>query len=180
MSALDILLRVGFVIFGIGIVAWPLFKTLKNNRANPVRFGEISLDLSPDPIKVFLPMPSERANARKHYMAAAKEKRDYFDACNLFLMETHQTVPHQLVFVRYNVHLETGRAMDFDNLVARTKWPIDFLVERGFLVNDDPKHFWPYQLPTQEIIYKKNIQRFIYFSFWEVDGIWDSIMVEES
>ena len=40
--------------------------------------------------------------------------------------------------------------MDGDGLVSRAKWPVDWLVKRGYLVDDSPIYL-EWVMPTQEI-----------------------------
>ena len=41
--------------------------------------------------------------------------------------------------------------MDPDNLVARLKWPLDFLVHAGFIADDSPKVIKFAGIPAQRI-----------------------------
>jgi len=41
--------------------------------------------------------------------------------------------------------------MDHDNLAARMKWPQDYLVKAGFIVDDDPAHLEWAGFPEQFI-----------------------------
>jgi hypothetical protein len=45
---------------------------------------------------------------------------------------------------------------DADNLAALLKWPLDWLVSRGWWQNDDARTAWPSQYPTQEIASKQD------------------------
>ena len=62
--------------------------------------------------------------------------------------------------VKLSFILQLGNRMDDDNALARCKWPVDWLVSRGYLVDDKPAHC-RMTIPEQIITRKKTEQRLV-------------------
>lgn len=105
---------------------------------------------------MILPMPPNRGNTRGHTRFQTSAKNKYFALCDsLFhqqgyypfrLPPLEKTTWHAEFFVKQKTNL-----MDFDNMVARLKWPFDYLKLRKLIVDDSWDKFWPNQLPTQQV-----------------------------
>lgn len=87
------------------------------------------------PLLLTLPLPANRANSRWHYMTESRIKRHYYDQC---LVRYAKLPKVTLERARVTVRLYVHQKMDDDNLMARLKWPVDWLVIRGFIVDDKP------------------------------------------
>lgn len=112
-------------------------------------------------IEFVFPLPPNRANDSKGWRARKYGKDRYLKSCEpeLFIKKLKcRGIPW--TSVQWTAHFGVGRLNDFDNLVARCKWPLDALVRYGFLLDDSPGLCWPYALMTQELVKKKS-DRFI-------------------
>ena len=112
----------------------------------------------PDVAEFVFPLPVNLANSRMHWRAKYAAKKSWMDRTDMLvltkLIPSPPTEPWQKAVV--TVHLAMGNTMDFDNMVARCKWAIDWLVTRGYLLNDNPKCLRWSAMPTQEIVRKPN------------------------
>ena len=99
-------------------------------------------------MKLTLPLPPNRGNARWHWRTENKLKNEYYDLC-LFSVRVRRpmSMPDRM---RITVKLFTWSQMDTDNLMARLKWPVDFLVRRGYIRDDSPDAL-TWEMPTQAI-----------------------------
>ena len=118
-------------------------------------------------MKLTLPLPPNRANAREHWRATHKKKVAYYAKAERALRgqcewvmdmgtgrprvraERPCTKPMRLTATLY-----VWAKMDRGNLVARLKWLEDALVNYGLLV-DDNEEWLDLQMPTQ-VIDRKN------------------------
>lgn len=128
---------------------------------------------------IVLPVPPNRANDRSHWMKVMGEKQAYFAQCEkyiiaqckkgwtflgydtsaLYMVQRQSKLP--LEFVEWDGSMDVQRMHDFDNLVARFKWPLDALVKNGIIVNDDWKHCRPRSFPTQVLKSKRKDDRVV-------------------
>lgn len=125
---------------------------------------------------ITLPLPPNMANARYqgHWRSKKRRRLQYLDfadataailhtarrpkpiGCEQWRIDAPQiTDPARLSFVLY-----VGNRMDDDNALARCKWPIDWLVANGYLVDDKPAHC-RMTIPEQIITRKKTEQRVV-------------------
>ena len=118
-------------------------------------------------MKLTLPLPPNRANAREHYWVTHKKKKTYYAKAELALRgqcawvmnmatgrprvraERPCTKPMRLAATLY-----VWAKMDQGNLVARLKWLEDALVNYGLLV-DDNEEWLDLQMPKQ-VVERKN------------------------
>lgn len=61
----------------------------------------------------------------------------------------HQPMETVRVTARFFLSAK-AKLLDWDNLMARCKWPIDFLKERGLIVDDGPTQVVWTGIPTQQ------------------------------
>ena len=104
-------------------------------------------------MKLILPLPPNRANAREHWEKTHRKKKEYYEAAEVAIMtQCRSNVPP----VRWTLTatLYVWAKMDLDNLVARLKFPLDCLVRTGVLVDDNEK-WLDLQMPKQ-VIDRKN------------------------
>lgn len=104
------------------------------------------------------PLPVNLANSRLHWRTKHAAKKTWMSRVDLLvsakLIPSPPSEPwHKAILT---VHIATGNTMDADNMVSRCKWAIDWLVTRGYLLNDDPKCLRWSGMPTQEIVRKPN------------------------
>ena len=86
-------------------------------------------------VKLTLPLPMNRANARWHWATEMRIKRSYYDKCLVRYGKIPKTTMQRAkISVKFFLH----QKMDDDNLRGRLKWPLDWLVIRGFIKNDSP------------------------------------------
>ncbi len=104
-------------------------------------------------MKLILPLPPNRANAREHWRVTQKNKERYYETAEVAIMtQCRSNVPP----VRWTLTatLYVWAKMDLDNLVARLKFPLDCLVRTGVLVDDNEK-WLDLQMPKQ-VVDRKN------------------------
>lgn len=87
-------------------------------------------------MKLILPLPPNRANARWHWRQELRLKNDYYLRCRAAAPPPRDTIEHCRIHATFFLH----NLMDHDNLAARMKWPQDYLVREQFIVDDDPGH----------------------------------------
>ena len=112
-------------------------------------------------VKLTLPLPPNRANAREHWRVTNRKKKQYYVEAEAALrmqcrwvMDMARGRPRVRAEVpcsepmRLEATLYGWGKMDRDNLVARLKWPIDCLVRYGLLI-DDSEEWLDLQMPKQ-------------------------------
>ena len=108
-------------------------------------------------MKLTLPLPPNRANAREHWRVTHRNKVEYYSLAALALYT--QAGPRPGIITptcrqTLTATLYLWAKMDRGNLVARLKWLEDSLVNYGLLV-DDNEEWLDLQMPTQ-VIDRKN------------------------
>jgi len=101
-------------------------------------------------LTLVFPMPLNLANARMHW----RQKTRSHDAWKMRALVGERGLrvrpKRPMERVRVTAILYLGRGvMDHDNAVARLKWCLDFLKERGLIVDDAPKHLTLTGIPEQ-------------------------------
>ena len=98
------------------------------------------------PLTLWLPKPPDNANGRKHWSAANKEKRAFWQELSTRAL-IRRGIPEQparplnRVSVLAEWHARhAGHAPDKDNIIRRLKPAIDWLVENGYLAGDSAEH----------------------------------------
>lgn len=91
-------------------------------------------------MKLVLPLPPNLANARLHWAQKLRVKKRYYrDADERQLVGlVPPPPPEPMRSAVVSVHLHVHNRLDKDNLYARLKYLLDWLVTRGYLANDDP------------------------------------------
>ena len=104
-------------------------------------------------MKITLPLPPNMANSRLHWRVKNRKRKEYFEACDLAAILV--PVRERALLVRRAPSIEKtmiratvycGALHDEDNLLARLKFPVDWMVRRGFLKDDGPMQiswYWP-------------------------------------
>ena len=109
-------------------------------------------------MKLTLPLPPNRANAREHWRVTHRNKVWYYErARNAILLELVNNVEWTgdcTERMRLDATFYLWKKMDRGNLVARLKWLEDALVNYGLLV-DDNEEWLDLQMPKQ-VIDRKN------------------------
>ena len=108
-------------------------------------------------MKLTLPLPPNRANAREHWRVTHRKKKEYYEKADLALYAQAGSRPGIIVPTCRQTLLATfylWNKMDRGNLTARLKWIEDVLVNYGLLVDDNEK-WLDLQMPTQ-VIDRKN------------------------
>lgn len=97
---------------------------------------------------LILPLPPNRANdgVGWHWRREHRMKGEYFMAC---LARYGKPPPQANGRMVVSFTLYTHNPMDDDNATARVKFPLDWLVQRGYVVNDTPS--WVDLRVSQEI-----------------------------
>ena len=108
-------------------------------------------------MKLTLPLPPNRANAREHWRVTHKKKKDYYNLAALALYAQAGSRPGIITPTcrqTLTATLYVWAKMDQGNLVARLKWLEDALVNYGLLV-DDNEEWLDLQMPKQ-VVDRKN------------------------
>lgn len=158
-------------------MVWRWIRSLKNQKGIfiTIRRPHEEKEKKEEVLVLELPLPDNIANDRKNHWKHYKAKMAYYEEA-AYLIQNWK-VKHKVQFIyalRYKAHLEVAKLMDFDNMVARLKWPIDCMVHSdkkpwGFLQDDHPRHCWPKELPTQELKSKRGTARKIIFTLYPQD-----------
>lgn len=101
-------------------------------------------------LELTFPMPVNLANARMGW----RQKNQHHDDWKLRAIVGERGLrvrpKRPIERCRVSAILYLGRGvMDHDNSVARLKWCLDFLKERGVIVDDSPKHLTLTGIPEQ-------------------------------
>lgn len=100
--------------------------------------------------RVTLPLPPNMANSRRHWRVKQRERVEYEDWAFVWMHEARAQGPRKpLKRATIRATLYVYAKMDMDNLVARLKWPVDYLVKAGWLVDDGPDVL-DWTLPSQQ------------------------------
>lgn len=104
-------------------------------------------------MRFVLPLPDNFSNSRAHWRTKNRAKKQYWEDCDLLVAA--QKAPRAPAKpwgkARITAAFFCWNEMDQSNLMARMKWPEDFLVTRGYLEDDSPRHLQYTGIPTQEI-----------------------------
>ena len=102
-------------------------------------------------IRLTLPLPPNRANAREHWRVTLRKKKAYYALADLALMKTCVRLKRPTLTATFYVWSK----MDPDNATARLKWVIDSLVRHGIIVDDSEEHLDFTRIPKQ-VVDRKN------------------------
>lgn len=106
-----------------------------------------------EPVTIVLPLPPNLSNLRQHWRTKLKAKQTYMRACEMAYIVNRRWVSWVIPpdKIRISAHVVLGNRSDIDNLFARLKFPLDFLVITHILKDDSPKHLEWAGIPTQEV-----------------------------
>ena len=113
-----------------------------------------------------LPLPPNLANTTyAHWSVKRKAMKRYMESCDHWWLLEGRSVfrkngwrslgTRTTPFLRraeISATLYLHQRMDTDNLMARLKWPIDWVVQMGFIADDSLDHLIWIQSPQQEIL----------------------------
>ena len=89
-------------------------------------------------MKLTLPLPLNLGNARLHHYEKNRKMNAYYDLCLATVRVKRPTFP--LLRANISATLYVWNLMDEgDNMRFRLKWPLDWLVQRGFIEDDSPR-----------------------------------------
>ena len=98
-------------------------------------------------MRVTLPLPPNMANSRMHWRTKNRKRQDYYQYAMVLAMKDAPRAP--LPKARVRVTLYVWALMDYDNMIARLKWPLDVLVDAGWIVDDGPDCLEFAEMPSQ-------------------------------
>ena len=82
-----------------------------------------------------LDLPPNLANGRMHWAEKGRKQAAYVNGCDRrYPVDPALTLPKAEAVITLYVH----QTMDRDNAFARCKWTLDWLVRRGYVVDDSP------------------------------------------
>ena len=102
-------------------------------------------------IRLTLPLPPNRANAREHWRVTHRKKKKYYELAHNALRTQELELPYGCRRPTLTATFYVWSKMDPDNAAARMKFPIDALVKFGLLVDDSEKHLDFTEIPKQVI-----------------------------
>lgn len=104
-------------------------------------------------MKLVLPLPLNLGNARLHWREKNRKMNAYFDLCLVTVKVKRPKWP--LLRADINATFYVWNLMDEgDNMRTRLKWPLDWLVWRGYIEDDSPRTLtWG---PVSQVIDRKN------------------------
>lgn len=111
-------------------------------------------------MKLVIPMPPNRANARGHWRTHHKARVQYWEALdNIRSWGASATYPGKFSIPRapdepieranLDVTMFVHQRNDAGNAVNRCKWVEDWLVSRGYIVDDAPEYLCWVGMPVQ-------------------------------
>lgn len=108
-------------------------------------------------MKFTFPMPVNLANSRLHWRVKHNLKKAYWEKCDGLQLVGFLPPPPDDPFERATatVRLYVHNLMDEGNAMARLKWIEDWLVTRGYLVDDRSRNLH-YPEPAQQTIDRKD------------------------
>lgn len=107
----------------------------------------------PEQLVFRFPMPLNLGNSRMHYMVKHKEKVKYWAMCDLLAKGEILPPPPKKPWDKATISstMVLGAAMDDGNAMNRHKWVEDWLVTRGYVVDDSKKHLKWAGFPEQRV-----------------------------
>lgn len=110
-------------------------------------------------MKLVLPVPPNRANARGHWLTIHRERGRYEAEVWKYILIARKFLPKEPAeFTSWQADFFLTKFYDADNLVSLCKWPIDTLVKGKIMKDDSPKHAWPSGFPTQTKCKKSEVR----------------------
>lgn len=118
--------------------------------------------------------PSKNKDCR-NWRAEIGRKAKYMQKEDWALIFEMQKWPKDLLailpakYAKWQGHVQVKGLRDWDNLVWLFKWPIDILVHREIIIDDNPKVLVPKGWPTQEVVPRitSNAKLFITLDLYE-------------
>jgi hypothetical protein len=100
-----------------------------------------------------VPMPPNLTNGRMHHMVKHRAKKKYWRWLDERQRYGINPAPPVTPWSRVRIasQMVLGKSMDDDNALARHKWILDWLVTRGYLVDDKKKNIVWECLPIQTV-----------------------------
>lgn len=102
-------------------------------------------------IRLTLPLPPNRLNAREHWRTTLRKKKEYYAAADLALVAQVPLSHPTLTRPKITATLYVWSKMDPDGRTGRLKWLIDSLVRYELLVDDSDEHLDWTEIPKQVI-----------------------------
>lgn len=99
--------------------------------------------LSGGELRFDLPLPPNVLQSRHaHWGVRVKVQKAYYQQCDtrVWLRRAPRPPARPLARAELDAELHVAGTMDRDNLEARLKYSVDWLVTRGYLVDDGPLH----------------------------------------
>ena len=108
-------------------------------------------------VRFTFPLPPQRANARGHWRVDHTAKTRFWAHCdelqNIGRLPAPPAVPWQRAEAEARCYL--WNPMDQGNLLSRMKWIEDWLVTRGYLVDDRARNLVWISVPEQAVTRKR-------------------------
>ncbi len=102
-------------------------------------------------MRFVLPLPVNLGNARMYWRKKTRLKRDYGLECTVAMRLKWPVRGEPWKRATISAHFYVWNLMDDDNAMARLKWPLDWLVTSGYIVDDSRKVLTWSGLPEQTI-----------------------------
>lgn len=109
-----------------------------------------------EPLRLVMPMPPSLTNASgksRHWRTVERARVQYFELCDVLVHAERWPAPPPQPLERATLAsvMYLGGEMDEENAAARHKWPIDWLVQAQYLVDDRRKNLRWTAFPEQVV-----------------------------
>ena len=98
-----------------------------------------------------LPLPPNMGNMRLHWRQRNRKKKDYWLRCDIAMRLKWPSRGQPWERATISAHFYVWNLMDDDNAMSRVKFPVDWLVNQGYIVDDSRKVLTWTGLPEQTI-----------------------------
>ncbi len=98
-----------------------------------------------------LPLPPNIGNLRAHWRVKNRQKHEYWLLCDIAMRLKWPVRGQPWTKATISAHFYVWNLMDDDNAMSRVKFPVDWLVRQGYIVDDSRKVLTWSGLPDQTI-----------------------------
>ena len=102
-------------------------------------------------VRLTMPLPPNILNQRKHWRAKIRQKKAYWKRLTVLRATEGWPKGESPDKATISVTAYVWNLMDADNLMARLKWTLDWLIAWDYLPDDSPRVLEWDGMPTQEI-----------------------------
>lgn len=123
----------------------------------------------PESLTFIVPLPPNLANGRMHWRTKERFRKNYFNTMDMLYAARLLPRPGDTwaqATVRAELFMKAD--MDDDNAMARCKWPVDWIVRKGYVLDDSRAHLRWEGLPAQTITRTKGATTALHLTLTKV------------